>query len=251
MIKNETFFAVWQPGSGAQHWHHDLDADEFKSMHSAQAQKSRRLTAVDIWRSSVVPPRRSYIGVWQAGAAKQYLEPLLSIAEFKSKDDSHFKKGRRLAVFDIDDAGQICAAWQAGSGPQLWCADYKFADFKDLDQKQFKQGMRLVVMRQHGPDKFAGVWHPGSGAQWWDRAMSEGEFKDSDTAHLNSGLRLKSLDEYKGTFNAAWGLGKGMQLVKWNMSFDELKNLDDGHFQNGLRLKVLKRAGVGKGSAHK
>lgn len=251
MLKSETFFAVWQPGSGGQRWHHDLDATELKSLHKTYAGKGMHLAALDIWRSSPVPPRRSYIGVWRAGAAKQYLEPLLSIAEFKTMDDAHVAKGRRVAVFDIDDTGQICVAWQAGSGPQPWCASYSGVDFKDLATKQHKLGYRLMVMRQHGADDFAGVWNPGSGAQWFHTGMSEAECIGADTAYFNTGLRLNSLDEYRGTLNAVWGPGKGAQHVRWNRSFAEIKDLDDGYFAEGMRLKVLKRAGVGKGSAHK
>lgn len=251
MIVNGSFFAVWQPGSGAQHWQHDMDADDFKSTHAAQAKKGRHLTALDIWRSSPVPPRRSYIGVWQVGAIKQWLEPLLSIPEFKKVDDAHMEKGLRLSAFDIDETGQICAAWQAGSGSQLWCASYSYVDFHDLAQKQHKQGMRLIWMRQHGPDDFAGVWQPGSGAQWWAAGMSEDGFTGSDLAYFNSGLRLNTFDTYKNTINAAWRPGKGTQWVRWNKSFEEITSLDDEFFADGLRLAVLRRAGVGKGSAHK
>ena len=250
MILNESFFAVWQPGSGGQRWHPDLDAGKFESLHSSYAEQGMHLTAIDIWRASPVPPRRSYCGVWQSGAVTQYLEPSLSIAEFKAQDDTHFAKGRRLAAFDIDETGRICALWQAGSGNQLWCADYKFADILPLSKEQHKLGMRLSMVRQHGQDKFAAVWHPGSGAQWWAAGMSEDGFKGSDSAYLNSGLRLNCLDCYSGTFNAVWGPGAGTQQVHWNMSFGELKSLDDGYFAQGLRLKVLKRAGIGK-SAHK
>jgi hypothetical protein len=251
MIRNLSYFAVWQPGSGAQHWQHDLDADGLKSMHAAQAKKGRHLIAVDIWVASRIPTRRSYIGVWQAGVVKQWLEPTLSIEDFGVLDTAHFKKGRRLTAFDIDDLGLICAVWQAGSGPERVVAGWPWVDFNDLATKQHKAGRRLTVFRQHGPDSFAGVWHPGSGPQWLHTAMSENECKGADTAYFNSGLRMNSLDEYHTRLNAVWGPGKGTQWVRWNKTFDEVKNLDDGFFADGLRLKVLKRAGVGEVGAHK
>src|SRR5262249_17925606 len=114
MIQFGSYIAVWQPGKGGQHWHSDMDADEFQSLQKDYAKKGMHLTALDIWRSSFAPPRRSYCGVWQTGKVTQYLEPSLSVAEFKKKRIAHGKAGRRIAAFDIDEGDHICALWQSG-----------------------------------------------------------------------------------------------------------------------------------------
>lgn len=238
-MSKKAILAVWRPGSGAQWWRTGMSIHEFKAQDSKYFEMGLRLASIDIFRYSDIPQKFSYTAVWRPGSGAQYWQAGMSVAAFKTADAKHFKEGRRIELFDIQN-GRVFAVWRAGSGAQHWATGMSANQMKSEDAKHVKNGLRLVALKKHGGNDFAAVWRPGTGAQWWRSGMTGTDFKQQDAQHFKNGLHLHCLDTYAGKFIAVWRPGSGGQRVNWGLTIDEAQSKDLDAFKDGLRLTIAR-----------
>src|SRR5262245_16863351 len=133
------FSGVWRPGTGAQYWKSDMDADEFKSLNDGYFDQGLRL--VRYQRDG-----DSRLALWRPGSGEQRVHGGVSFDKFTDLGNDYFKKDLRIVDFHTGpSSGDLWAGvWRPGTGPQKFRAGLSWDEFKTQDLAFYKQGLRIV-----------------------------------------------------------------------------------------------------------
>jgi len=232
------FFAVWRPGTGAQHWETGMSFDRLKHVDDVLF-NNKGLRLVVLRQDT----DDEFSAVWRSGTGEQHWSAGIDADEFKQRDTHFFNKGLRLAAMHVL-GDRFSAVWRPGSGEQHWHVGINFDQFKQTDSKLFNKGLRLLTMMRDyngGFDEFMGVWRAdlGTGGQhWWtDKGTAFETFKTENEKQVQAGRRLVAFPPY--ALNAIWRDGSGKQELLNDGTASTMEKTDKELFNQGMRLVDL------------
>jgi hypothetical protein len=98
-VRNGSYIAVWQPGSGTQWWRSGMSSSEMMEQDKAYFGQGLRIT-------SLVNDHGKYAAVWQPGNGAQWWGAGLCNADFATEDIAYLKAGLRMDSIELQDGAQ-------------------------------------------------------------------------------------------------------------------------------------------------
>lgn len=138
LTSDDGWYAVWQPGTGAQFWRTGLSVDQFTQQDAGFFAEGLRL----VHMRHDAGGSETFLGLWRPGSGAQHwrsLEPV-DLTTLSLLNAQREAAGERLVA--LPNYG-LNAIWRSGTGPSPFVFATDVASLKAEDTKLFKEGFRL------------------------------------------------------------------------------------------------------------